>query len=43
MDVERLRQLYDSAVAVLERMPAIIDEIVDPDIQFVTRDGRQRG
>jgi ketosteroid isomerase-like protein len=43
MDVKRLRRLYDSAVADLERMPALVDEIVDPDIQFVTRDGRQRG
>ena len=43
MHVERLRQLYDSTVADLERMPALLDEIADPDIQFVTRDGRQRG
>jgi hypothetical protein len=43
MDVKRLRRLYDSAVTDLERMPALVDEIVDPDIQFVTRDGRQRG
>jgi ketosteroid isomerase-like protein len=43
MDVKRLRRLYDSAVADLERMPALVDEIVDPDIQFVTRYGRQRG
>jgi ketosteroid isomerase-like protein len=43
MDAERLRRLYDSAVADLERMPALVDEIADPDIEFVTRDGRQRG
>jgi ketosteroid isomerase-like protein len=43
MDVKRLRRLYDSTVADLERMPALVDEIVDPDIQFVTRHGRQRG
>jgi hypothetical protein len=43
MDVERLRRLYDSAAADFERMPDLVDEIVDPDIEFVTRDGRQRG
>jgi hypothetical protein len=43
MDVKGLRRLYDSVVADFERMPALIDEIVDPDIEFVTRDGRQLG
>lgn len=43
MDVQRLRQLYDSVAADFERMPDLVDEIVDPDIEFVTRDGRQRG
>ncbi len=43
MDVKGLRRLYDSVVADFERMPALVDEIVDPDIEFVTRDGRQRG
>ena len=43
MDVKRLRRLYDSVAADFERMPALVDEIVDPDIEFVTRDGRQRG
>jgi hypothetical protein len=38
MDVERLRQLYDSVAADFERMPALVDEIVDPDIEFVTRE-----
>jgi ketosteroid isomerase-like protein len=43
MDVEQLRQLYDSAAADFDRMPALVDEIVDPDIEFVTRNGRQHG
>jgi hypothetical protein len=43
MDVERLRRLYDSVAADFEHMPALVDEIVDPDIEFVTRNGRQRG
>jgi ketosteroid isomerase-like protein len=43
MDVEQLRRFYDSVAADFDRMPALVDEIVDPDIEFVTRDGRQRG
>jgi ketosteroid isomerase-like protein len=43
MDVERLRRLYDSAVADMERMPALLDEIAAADIEFVTRDGHQQG
>ena len=43
MDVERLRRLYDSVAADFEQMPALVDEIAAPDIEFVTRNGRQRG
>jgi ketosteroid isomerase-like protein len=43
MDVERLRRFYETVAADFERMPALVDEIADPDIEFVTRNGRQRG